>query len=246
VADPPLLVANDGVLGRGNKRIKIGPGGVNVGAANAQGQQLIHPLHTGARLDITKEMMDIKRETSREEFLSNLLDLFGTDHPQRTATEILERAKEKGQIITPVIGRQQSENLGPMIQREIGIAQRQGALPPLPDALSEAQGDYEIVYESEATRMQKSAEAGGFQQVMELMVPFIENDASVLDKWKAEDGADHFSEVFGSPAKLLRTADEMKPIRQAQAQAAQQQAELDQLEQGSGAVRNLATVQGAA
>ena len=38
-----------------------------------------------------------------------------------TATEVLERAREKGALLAPTMGRQQSEALGPMIEREIDI-----------------------------------------------------------------------------------------------------------------------------
>ena len=37
VADPPLLVSDDGVMGRGSKRIRVNPGGMNVGGLDAQG-----------------------------------------------------------------------------------------------------------------------------------------------------------------------------------------------------------------
>ena len=39
--------------------------------------------------------------------------------PQMTATEVIERTNEKGILLAPTIGRQQSEYLGPMIEREL-------------------------------------------------------------------------------------------------------------------------------
>ena len=240
VADPPLLVANDGVIGRGSKRIRINPGGINIGGVDQQGRQMIQPLQTGARLDMTKEMMDIIRDTIKKAFLNHHLERFADRPGVRTATEVMEEAKRDSQALTPVVGRQQSEALGPMHAREIGIAMRQGRLGELPEALIEAEGEYEIEYESEATRMQKSGEAAGFSRMIEVLAPLIENDPSLLDKFKGEDAIDHFSEVYAVPSKLLNTEAEMKPIRKAQAEAAQQQTQLDQIEQGSNAARNIA------
>jgi hypothetical protein len=246
VADPPLLVANDGVLGRGSKRIRINPGGVNMGGLDTQGRQMIQALQTGAWLDLTEAMMDRERQVIGDAFLNSFLDLLAEDAPVFTATQVLEKAKKEGQILTPVIGRQQSEALGPMIEREIGIAQRQGRLGPLPEALIEAAGEYEIEYESDATRMQKADEAAGFSRMLEVLAPLIENDPSLLDKFKGEEAIDHFAGVYAVPTKIIRTNDELKPIRQAQAQAAQQQEQLDQIEQGSVAARNIGAVPGVA
>jgi hypothetical protein len=49
-----------------------------------------------------------------------------------TATEVLERTREKGALLAPTTGRQQSKALGPMIEGELEILARAGALPELP------------------------------------------------------------------------------------------------------------------
>ena len=38
-------------------------------------------------------------------------------NPQMTATEVVERTNEKGILLAPTVGRQQSEYLGPLIDR---------------------------------------------------------------------------------------------------------------------------------
>jgi len=246
VADPPLLVANDGVIGRGSKRIRINPGGINMGGLDSQGRPMIAPLHTGARLDITGEMMDQKRMIIREAFLVNLFDLLERDRVQMTATEVLERAKEKGQLLTPVIGRQQSEFLGPMIQREIGIAQRQGMLPPLPDALLEAAGEYEIEYESGATRMQKSDEVSAVQRTIEVMTPFIMANPALLAVIKDEDTFRHVWDLLGAPSSLTNSEEEMVAIHKAQAQAAQAQQMREDIPAAAGVMKDVSAAQGQA
>ena len=227
VADPPLLVAADGRLGRGKSRVSLRPGEMTRGGVDESGRAKIIPLQTNARLDLTEAMIERKVKTINEFFLVNLFDVLTQDRVEMTATEVLERAKEKGQLVTPVVGRQQSELLGPMIEREIGILQRQGLLPPIPSALEEAKGNYEIEYDSLATRMQQADEVAAFQRLTEIFAPYSQIDPSIQQVVRAEDAARAFGEDMGIRVSLFRTEREMKELRAEQAKAAQEQQALD-------------------
>ncbi len=246
VADPPLLTVDDGKLGRGDRRIRVNPGAVTMGGLDLRGQPTVVPLQTGARLDITEAMMERKREAIEAAFLVNFFDVLARDRVQMTATEVLERAAEKGQLITPLVGRQQSELLGPMIEREIGIAQRQGFLPPLPEALVEAEGEYEIVYQSQATRMQQTSDVAAFQRLIEVAAPFVEMNPSVLGVIKGEEAVRHFSEVLGIPSDLIRTEQEMRPLHEAQSEARESAAAQEEAQAAAGVVRDIGSAMGGA
>jgi hypothetical protein len=246
VADPPLLVADDGVLGRGSKRIRISPGGINVGGLDAQGNPKIMPLQTGARLDLSEGMMENLRSNIREALGVDLFDVLIRDRVQMTATEVLERQKEKGQLLTPVVGRQQSELLGPLIEREIKIAIRQGQLPPMPDELVEAQGEYEIEYESSATRMQKSDEILGLQRAVEVMMPWIEADPTLLKMWKSNKVTRHVNSTLGVPSKLVRTETEFDEIEEQAQQESAQDNLMNQAPQVARAMRDVSEMPSAA
>lgn len=228
VADPPLLVAHDGRLGRGTRKVRLEPGGLNYGGVDEAGRAKILPLQTGARLDITLELMDRKRDTIHDFFLNKLFDILAQDRVEMTATEVLERAKEKGQLITPVVGRQQTELLGPMIEREIGILQRQGLLPPMPQALVERQGQYEIEYDSLATRMQQSDEIASYQRLVEVFSPQATLDPAIMQVLKAENAIRVFGETMGIRSTLFMTEREMKAVREKQAEQLQQRQQVEQ------------------
>lgn len=221
VVDPPLLAASDNQLGRGSKKIRISPGGITHGGMDREGRPMIQPLVTGARLDLTEGMMETLRANIEDVFLVPFWDAILSEKHGMTATEVLARDKEKGQMIAPVISRQQSEFLGPLIERELGIAQRQGLIPELPPELVEAEGEYEIEYESDATRMQRSDEVGAFVRLQEVMGQFIAADPSILQKVNADAAMEHYGHDLGVPAKLFRSEDEMDAMRQQQAEAAQ-------------------------
>ena len=241
VVDPPLLLHDDGVLGSGSKQVRLTPGGLNYGGLDAQGRPLIQPLGTGARLDLTESMLNKEREVINDAFLVTLFQIL-VDQPQMTATEALIRAQEKGQLLAPTVGRQQSEMLGPQINREFNILARQGALPELPPVLAEA-GDYEITYESPAMRMQRSEELVGIQRTIEILMPFIQTDPSVLGIFKVDDVVRLAAEINGAPTSILHTEDEMEQMRQMQAQQAQQQQQMQQMQQMAPAMKDLAQAQ---
>ena len=212
---------------------------------DAQGRPLVVPLQTGARLDISEGMLNKEREVINDAFWVTLFRIL-VDQPQMTATEALIRAQEKGQLLAPAVGRQQSEMLGPQIHREFHILGRQGYLPPLPQLLVEAEGDYEISYESPATRFQRSEELVGIQRTLEMAAPFAQMDPSVLGIFKADEVIRLAAEINGAPADILRTPEEMDEIHQAQQQQAQQQQMLEAMTQVAPAAKDLAQAQSAA
>src|SRR4029077_1707786 len=105
-------------------------------------------------------MMAEERTLIGDAFLVTLFQIL-TETPQMTATEVIERTNEKGILLAPTVGRQQSEYLGPMIERELDVLGAQGLLPPMPPRLKEAKGEYQVVYTSPFSRAMRAQEAAG-------------------------------------------------------------------------------------
>ena len=242
IVDPPLLLHDDGVLGTGSKQVRLTPGGLNYGGVDAQGRPLVVPLQTGARLDITEGMLQKERETINDAFLVTLFQIL-VDQPQMTATEALIRAQEKGQLLAPTVGRQQSEILGPQIHREFNILGRQGYLPEMPGVLAEAEGEYDITYESPAMRFQRSEELVGIQRTLEIAMPFAQADPSILSIFKPDEIIRLAAEINGAPSDILHTQEEMEEIAAQQAQQAQQQQMMEAMQQIAPAAKDLAQAQ---
>jgi len=242
IVDPPLLLHDDGVLGTGSKQVRLTPGGLNYGGVDANGRPLIQPLQTGARLDITEGMLEKERMVINDAFMVTLFDIL-VETPQMTATQALIRAQEKGQLLAPTVGRQQSEMLGPQIHREFSVLLRQGLVQPPPQALMEAAGDYEIVYESPAQRMQRSEELVGIQRTMEMAMPFIETDPSILQMFNADEIIRLSADINGAPVSILKTPEQMEELRAQQQQQAQQQQMMDSISQIAPAAKDLSQIE---
>lgn len=237
--DPPLLLHDDGILGGGAMTVNMRPGGLNVGGVNRNGQQMIQPFGTGARVDIADTKMDQRRAAIDDAFLVTLFQIL-VETPRMTATEALIRAQEKGMLLTPTMGRQQSEALGPLIERELDLLAFHRILPPMPPALREAGGEYEIVYDSPMSRMQRAEELVGVQRTMELLAPFAQINPDVLDVFDPDKLARLTAEVSGVPTPVMRSPEALRQLREGRAQAAQQAQMIEAAQPIAGAMKDAA------
>ena len=146
-----------------------------------------------------------------------------------TATEVLERAREKGALLSPTMGRQQSESLGPMIEREIDVLVMQGLIDPMPEALREAEGEYTIEYDSPLSRAQKAEEAAGLFRTVDWMTTVINitQDPSPLDHIDWDKAMPDILDIQAVPLKWQRSMDDVLAVRDGRSQQQQQQQMVD-------------------
>ena len=238
IVDPPLLLQDDGAL----QAFDLRPGALNYGGVDEQGRQLVHPLQTNARVDIGLDMMEQRRKVINDAFLVTLFQIL-VDAPQMTATEAMLRAQEKGALLAPTMGRQQSEFLGPMIEREIDILARAGALPPMPDVLAEAGGIVDVEYVSPLNRAQRADEGVAIMRTLEAVTPLAQIDPRVMMVFDPEAVARELAEINGVPVKVMRSKDQIRAMEEAQAQAEQAQQLLAAAPVVGKTVRDLAQAQ---
>lgn len=216
--DPPLLMQEDGAL----QAFSMRPGSHNFGGVDDRGQVLVHALKSEARVDIGLEMMDQRRRVINDAFLVTLFQIL-VEQPQMTATEAMLRAQEKGALLAPTMGRQQSEFLGPLVEREIDILARAGVLPPMPDALRRAGGDVSIEYTSPLNLAQRSADGVAILRTLEAVAPLAQADPAVLMVFDIPAMARELAEINGVPSKVLRSKGDVAKMKSQADQAAQMQ-----------------------
>ncbi len=241
IVDPPLLLFGDGILSAFNAR----PNALNYGGVDANGKQLVVPLQTGAHLPIGLEMADQKRGVINSAFYVTLFQIL-VDNPQMTATEALLRAQEKGQLLAPTMGRQESEFLGTQIVREIDIASAAGLLPPMPKRLRDRGGRIKVVHTSPLSRLRRADDAVAISRTMEMITPFAEHDPSILDTFDGDALTREIADINGVPIKVLRTIEQVMAIREGRKAAEQTTAQADTLDVSARAAKNLAQAQQAA
>jgi hypothetical protein len=240
--DPVLLAHDDGVI----DAFSLDPGSINPGGITKDGRLLVQPLPVGNIPD-GKELMEDERKLINDTFLVNLFQIL-TENPEMTATEVMERTREKGILLAPTIGRQQSEYLGPMIDRELDILSRQGLLPPQPRLLQQAKGHYKIIYDTPITRAQKADQVSGAMRTMEAFTQYAQatQDPSILHLINIDVAGPAIAEANGVPAAWMNSPQRVMEMRKAQQQAQQTQTAIQAAPAMAGVIKAKAAAGGGA
>ena len=210
--DPPLLVTDDGVIGR----VRMTPAGITV----VRSDTAIKPLQIGSNWQITDLKENQLRTAIRQAYYSDQLQL--QEGPQMTATEVQVRYELMQRLLGPTLGRFQTEFLNPLIERVFGIMMRADALMPRPEAMSGMNMDIEYV--GPLARSQRMEEAIAVERLYQLAMQVVQVDPTVMDVINHEQAIRMRATLLGVPKTVLRGEDEVAEIREQRA-AAQQQAQ---------------------
>ncbi|MEO0682901.1 MAG: portal protein [Pseudomonadota bacterium] len=241
-ADPTLLAAGADDWDYGGRVV---PGGIVYGGLDTRGNQMLRPLNTTFATGLSEAQQQQAVEAIRDAFHWTLMNLAGRSG--MSATEVVERAEERLRLMAPHLGRVQEELLSPVVSRRFSILWRAGQLPPPPAEASGA--DLALDYTSAAAMAQRSAEGAATVRLIEDVGRLAEVDPSIADRFDADAALDVLQEARGAPARLVRSPDQARELRearaQAEAEAAQPQEMLEALTAGGAAAREIAGAAGA-
>jgi len=233
--DPILLAHDDGVV----DALSLRPGAIIAGGVSDQGKLLVQPLPVGD-IRVGRDMLADERQIINDEFLVSLFQIL-TQTPTMTATEVLERVREKGILLAPTVGRQQSEYLGRLINRELDVLSRQGLLPAPPPELIEAGGEFTVIYDSPMSRAQRAEEASGLLRSIESVASVVQltQDPSPFDWYDWDTIVPELSEIQAVPAHWLRGPTDVAARRGERNQKAEMQQMIDAAPALSGALKSV-------
>ena len=232
--DPPLVLADDGAL----EAFDLRAGALNFGYMNQQGTQLVQPLNLGKNVPIGIDYANQKRESINLAFYVTLFQILVDNH-QMTATEVLQRAQEKGILLGPTMGRVQSEQLGAQISRELDILDHAGVLPPMPPELQEEGGIVEIEYNSPLNQAMRAEEGANVLRWAEASAPFVQADPRAARAMNSTAIVLGLGDVFSVPQKYKRTEEEIAEMDAADAQQQQAAQLLEAAPVAAGAAKDL-------
>lgn len=221
-ADPILLLLDDGLMD-----MNVTPGAFNKGGWSAEGKPLVGTLPVGD-INVTKEMMDEERVLIDQAFLTDLFKILLDDPKIYTATQITEMAAQRGILIAPTLGRQQSEYLGPLIDRELDLAAEMGMLPPMPPLLREAGGQYKVKYTSPLAKQMRAQEVAGAMRTIDTTINIVNitGDPEPLDNFDFDVIIPEMADIQGTPASWMASMDKIQARRQQRAQTQQMQMQI--------------------
>ena len=220
-ASPVLLTTDDGMVD-----FSMRPGALNKGGWSSDGKPLVGTLPVG-NIQVSEEMMAREVMIIDDAFLIGMFKIL-QDNPQMTATQVIEIVNQKGILLAPTVGRQQSEYLGPMIHREMDLQAEMGLLPPVPEVMREAQSEYQVVYTSPLSRAMRAQEVAGFGRTMEILTGIVNitQDPTPLDEFNFSKASRDIADIQAVPESWMASPEESQAKKDARQQAMDQQAEI--------------------
>ncbi|MDI9684303.1 portal protein [Burkholderia cenocepacia] len=234
LVDPPLLASEDGVL----EGFDLRSGSLNWGGLDEKGNEMVKPLLTGKQAQIGIEFAQDTRQTINQWFYVTLFQIL-VDSGDMTATEVLQRAQEKGVLLAPTLGRTQSELLGPMIAREIDILEEAGQLPQMPQELIDAGAYVDIDYDSPLNKAMRAGASAATLQWLQQLGIVSQFDPAAAKVPNGQRIARLLADSGGVPVEAMNTDDELQAQQAAEAQAAQMQQMLAAAPVAAGAIKDL-------
>lgn len=218
VTDPPWLTADVDAMTPFSMRA----GAINAGYMNERGEVLAKSAAPQGDPRFSLELQDQRRQSINRSFLVTLFQIL-VETPEMTATEAMLRAQEKGALLAPTMGRQQSEFLGTIVARELDIMDASGviedALPPMPEELAMSGGALEIEYDSPLTRAQRAEEGVGVLRTLETVGTIAQYDEGVLEEINYRRALKVVADANGAPLGMFNTPAEKEAIAAAKQEA---------------------------
>lgn len=260
--DPPLGVLDDGRLGGGT--IDTSAGAINVFniTGRAGERQPVFPLFTVGELQHVGKLIEQLTESIMNHFfMDRLLDL--NNEKEMTAYETSIRNRLRGSALNTLFARQTAELVSPIIETSFNKMFKRGKMGVIrgsaeekmllldgekdiiyiPDEIAQlmisGKDVYRIKYITPAVRIMEAEEQQGMIETVQMANEIAVATPSVLDNFDFDLMAKRFNYNSGSPSIALRDDKSRDEIRASRAAAAQAAQELQAVEVGSKAAKNL-------
>lgn len=232
MVNPPLV----GDIQLQNQPASTLPGAITyVAGINNVG---LKPIYT-VNPPVQEIMLDIKevQERIKSTFFTDLFMMISQLQTVRSAAEIDARREERLVMLGPVLERIENEGLAVAIERVFGILARGNLLPPAPPELHGQ--NIEVNFVSMLAEAQKAAQTSGMERLAATVGNLAGATPDVLDKLDMDEFVDEYSAALGNSPKLIRDQKTVQKLREARAQAQQQQQLLEQTVGGAKAAKTL-------
>jgi hypothetical protein len=152
-----------------------------------------------------------------------------------TAREINERHEEKMILLGPVVENDQTDVLGPLITRLVGILARRGKLPPPPPTMRGR--TVGVRYTSVMAQAQKLLGTAAIERFTSFIGSLSAVRPDILDLPNFDKIVTDYAEMLGVSVDEMNTAEVVQQIRAQRQQQQQQQQQMAALQQGADAAK---------
>ncbi len=235
--DPALAFYSDDDI----SSLSTKPGGLNPGLVDEFGRPLVARLPGGENgLPWAENAIEEERRAIRALFLEEFYKILTDPNSRMTTTEVLEVMAKQGVLVQPYASRYRTEKQNPVTQRDLDLAMRAGQIDPFPPEVLEA-GAWPLVdYENPMAAMARAQQTGKTLRFIEAITPMAQIDPGVFDYIDTDEAVPGLAREIGVPARYVRTAEAVAERRNAQAEAQQAAASIEQLQGAASAYVDIA------
>ncbi|AFV50620.1 head-tail adaptor [Pseudomonas phage AF] len=235
----PSLTAPISIRGQGANTV---PGGITWVPDNLVGAAMrpSYEPNPAALVNVRAEIAECEQDIS-EAFYEDLFLLISQSEGTMTAYEVAQRKEEKMLMLGPVVERNNDELFDPLIDQVfsimyeasipywMGLREGEPLIPPPPEELQGV--PLRVEYVSILSQAQKAVAASGIERAIQFTSLLAQAQPDAFDKINSDVAQEEYFTAIGVPPTLLRSQDEVNAIREARAQAQQQQIMAEQAAQ---------------
>jgi hypothetical protein len=231
LVDPPLLLPGGMML----SPVRLFPGSISYSDGHVKPEVLIPP--GASRIEVGNAMLE-RTQTDIEKgfFVPLFMDI---DEKVKTATQVLQEADERNRAVSPMLMRTQTELYDPFVRRSTKVLERGGHLPEQPPGMEGR--EITVDYASPLVASQRQIEGLSIARLFEGLAPWAGVNENLFDRIDTDILTEILHAANGASAKLLRTDDAVRRIREGRQAQEEQAQQMATLEQGAGAAADLMT-----
>lgn len=237
--NPPMI----GVRDRLRSDVNVLAGGITW--ADLQGDAELKDALTPLGLDFRGipegvAMREDLRETLKEAFYLNKLNLPPMGGPEMTAFEVGQRVQEFIRNAVPLFAPIEPEYNGALCEEVFGLMLREGGFGPVQNIPQSLQGqEIQFKFASPITQAEGTQKIGQFQQTAQMIAAAASLDPHIGSNVDAQTAFRDALDGAGIPAKWLRDEKAVAAIQQQQAAQAQAAALLADVGHGAMVAKNV-------
>ena len=220
---PPMFVPDSGLL----DPLDTTPDAINYYTAGIGGKDTIFPVPNAGRVEYAQDLNARLVNSIKEGYFLDVLELPGPIAPDGdvmrfSATEVSVRMRNRMPVLGPLLARQESELLDPLIKRTAYILTRAGALGEMPKEMSEG---FRVEYLNPISISMRSGEVNSMVQLFDMIMPLAQIDQTIPMYFNTQQILKNTAEILQVPPSNLRTEEEVQAMIQQQEEARQLQQE---------------------
>lgn len=237
--EPPLGAPDEDTI----SAVEYSPRGITFGAVDSQGRRLVQTLFDGADTAGAEKLLEMTYGRIDEAFLKNLVDPNEELKSHVSASAYMRRASDRGVILTGRLGRQETELLDPMTEREVDIMADLGDFDDMPPEIVEAGGAFKTKYDSPLSRMRQMDQVSGFMDTVETVTPFAAVRPEILDNFDFDEAIRGVAQIRAVPARWMVDPEKLDAIRKGRANQQALASTIEAAPAMAGAVKDISQAQ---